>query len=175
MKKKQQAKTNPVIVYAGVGIAVTFSIVALILALVTGSKPSGTGISNEEASKINTAKRNDAAILSTALISYRTNNRNKLPEITGGDSQITTGSGVSIVDTFYRKYLPDFRAYNGAPYVVQFVSSADASKISHGVNYLDVFYSATCDSDGKLVSATSNDAAVVFTDANESFYYCISN
>ena len=126
-----------------------------------------------------TIKYNDAARLDTSLLQYQTNNTGKgkttLPPIRDS-RQIVDGTGNSELDSFYNEYLGNFTSYTGSRYNIQFIDHLDAEKMLGGIDYLNVFYYATCDDDGDLVQSSSKHSyAVVVTDASNSGYYCMGD
>ena len=173
-QKSWASKNRNGIIIASLVLAIAAFIVAMLAIFVMPGGGSEKIVDNAYKSQIDTQRRDEAASLVTSLTQYQANNRNKLPQI-NGNVQITNGSGDTQLDKFYQNYF-NRKDVNGAPYKLQFVSEPDATKIKAGINYLNVFYNATCDSNGNLVKAErATRAAVVFVNYDETGYYCVNN
>ena len=141
----------------------SMALCVLALDLFTSSNSTNTTDNTVRNSQINTQRRLDASSLVTIMNQYIANNSGRLPSI-NGDAEVKTLSG----------YFDDLKDINGQPYKVQFVATADASKIRGGTDYLNVFYYSDCDSDGNLVSSSSKRSFVVlYANTGSTGYSCV--
>lgn len=177
-KKKQGKKQNsdtPWIVLAVV------SVLAAIVVVVGVNVNWGDQYSDADKAAIDAWNDLQATRLSEALIQYQTNNKAKrinLPPIEG-DQQTTSGAGETELDNFYNFYLvgsKGYNDYNDHPYKITFFNTVDGSLVGKGVGDLSVFYGASCDKSGKLISTGQvRQFAVAFWSQSKDAYACISD